>query len=89
MPEVTPAKNLEMYRQCEIRRPSLPATMIINDQKISKSEGYYFDIVWIKNGLVQKGSKIIDGDNNEWIVAELFGSKPMGGSRGNFKLLTE
>lgn len=86
MPEIKPEKNLEMYRQCEIRRPSLASMLEIDGQGVSKPAGYYFDIVWIKNELVQKGKKISDGDN-EWIIAETYGSKLMGSSRGNFRLV--
>lgn len=85
MPEVTPEKNLEMYRQCEIRRPSPPALLDINGQIISKPAGYYFDIVWIKNDVAQNGKKVIDSKGNEWTIAELYGSKPMKSPRESFK----
>jgi hypothetical protein len=85
MPEVTPEKNLETYRQCEIRMPSLASVLEINGNQISKPAGYYFDVVWLKNDLAQKGRKIVDGKGNEWVIAELYGSKPMAGSRGGFK----
>ncbi len=89
MPEVTPEKNLEIYRQCEIRRPSLASILEIDGQEISKPAGYYFDVVWIKNNIAQKNKKLEDGYGNEWIIAETYGTKPMAGSRGSFKVVTQ
>lgn len=89
MPEVTPEKNLEMYRQCEIRRPSLSAILNINGRNITKPAGYYFDIVWIKNGLAQKDKKLRDSNNNEWIIAEVYGPKLMASFREKFEVVAE
>lgn len=72
MPEVNiDDRNFELYKQCEIRRPS--------------EKGYYFDIIWIKADLSRKGNTIQDEKRNEWVVHEVFGAKKMPGGRGNFK----
>lgn len=85
MPEVAPEKNLEPYKQCEIRRPSPPRTLKIDGKDIYFAGGYYYDIVWIKEDLAQRGRKIADGEGNEWLIAEVFGLKQMSRTRGNFK----
>lgn len=85
MPEVTPEKNLETYRQCEIRMPSQASMLEINGVYISKPAGYYFDVVWLKNDLAKKNRKIVDDIGNEWTIYELYGVKEMSGSRGGFK----
>ena len=82
MPEIQPEKNLVMYRQCEIRRPSPPRTLRIDGKDIYFAGGYYYDIVWIKNGPgIQKGKFVIDKDGEKWIIAEVYGSKLMSRSR--------
>lgn len=89
MPEVTPPKNLELYRQCEVRRPSLAATLIINGQEMHKPAGYYFDVVWIRNDIARPGRQVIDGNGQLWVIAEAYGAKPMAGNRWEFRLHEE
>lgn len=72
MPEVyIDDKNFELYKQCEIRRPS--------------EKGYYFDVIWIKAALARKGSYIKDHNDNRWVIHEVYGSKKMPGGRVDFK----
>lgn len=72
MPEVNvDDKNFELYKQCEIRRPS--------------EKGYYFDVIWIKADLARKGNTIRDGKGNQWSVHEVYGAKKMPGGRVDFK----
>ena len=72
MPEVNvDDSNWEVYRQCEIRRPS--------------EKGYYFDIIWIKADIARKGAKVLDEESNEWTIHETYGAKKMPGSRIDFK----
>jgi hypothetical protein len=84
MPEVEPDKNLEPHRQCEIRRPSPAAVLVLNGQTIAKPAGYYFDVVWIRSDLATKGARLTDDDGRVWVIAETFGSKPM--PRGRVQL---
>jgi hypothetical protein len=74
MPEINvDDRNFELYKQCEIRRPS--------------EKGYYFDVIWIKSDLARKGNTIQDSDDNNWSVHEVYGSKKMPGGRAEFKQL--
>lgn len=75
MPEVQPEKNLEMYRQCEIRRPSSPAIITVGDVLLTKPPGYYFDIVWIKIASARIGVTLTDESGNNWTVHETFGAQ--------------
>jgi hypothetical protein len=84
MPEVTPDKNLEVYRQCEIRRPSPPGTIDLGDRVIAKPAGYYFDVVWIKADLARVGAQVTDAAGRQWTIAETYGARPMAGGRWSF-----
>lgn len=90
MPEVNiDDSNFELYKQCEIRRPSPEAVLIIDDQEIHKPAGYYFDVLWIEADLAKKGNNIQDKRGNKWKVHEVYGSKMMAGGRESFKQATD
>lgn len=84
MPEVQPDKNLRLHRQCEIRRPSLPDTLVIDGVHIRKAAGYYYDVVWIDADLARLGERLLDDQGREWVIAQVFGSKGMARSRYGF-----
>lgn len=93
MPEVNvDDRNFELYKQCEIRRPS-PATILNGEwivggqtfHTLHKPAGYYFDIVWVKSDLARKDNNLQDGRGNKWTIHEVYGAKKMPGGRENFK----
>lgn len=78
MPEIfIDDKNFELYKQCEIRRPS--------GKPFTTWPGYYYDILWIKADLARKGNIIKDERGDDYTIHEVYGSKRMPGSRGSFK----
>ncbi len=85
MPEVTPALNLELHRQCEVRRPSPAAALTIDGRIVHKPAGYYFDVVWIKNDIARTGRQVTSADGEVWTIAETWGAKPMAGTRWSFR----
>lgn len=86
MPEINvDDKNFELYKQCEIRRPSIASVLHIDDQAIHKPAGYYFDIIWVKADLARKGNGLQDAKGNTWTVHEVYGAKKMPGGREDFK----
>lgn len=86
MPEVNvDEKNFELYKQCEIRRPSPDGVIKLGEEVISKPAGYYFDIVWIEADLARKNNLLQDKRGNRWTVHEVHGSKMMASGRESFK----
>lgn len=83
--DVPVEKDLEPHKQCEIRRPSPPSILSIGGQLVHKAAGHYFDIVWIKAVIATKGARLADDDGNVWTLAEVFGTKPMHGSRSKLR----
>lgn len=89
MPEINvDTSNFELHKQCEIRRPSAEDILIIGDQEIHKSVGYYFDVVWIEADLARKNNNLQDGKGNVWRVHDVYGSKMMARGRVSFKQVT-
>ncbi len=76
MPEINVDESkFELYKQCEIRRPSPRVAL----------NGYFYDIVWIKADLARKGARLVGAHGHVWYVHEVFGSKRMPGSREGFQ----
>jgi hypothetical protein len=82
MPEVfVDDTNFELYRQCEIRRPSEEKILL----GMRFPAGYYFDIIWIKSDIAKKNNVIVDEHGNTWTIAEVYGAKKMPSQRIGFK----
>lgn len=85
MPEIDAERNLQPNRQCEIRRPSDAAVIVVGGQRLTKPAGYFFDVVWLPAEIARKGAKITDASGTEWLIAEVFGTRQMPKARVTFR----
>jgi hypothetical protein len=96
MPEVKNEGNYETYRQCEIRsrvsEEEIEETfsfLELDKDEVSRLQktAYRFDIVWLKDNIASKDKRLLDEDDREWVVFEVYGSKLMPRYRKDFRCI--